>query len=97
MKTGEWKNLYARLSMWKLIGSIDDWWGRTDRYEKIWGSILVQNTSWNHAARALDTMREQKMILPKDILQSDERMLQECVRVAGFYLNCAENTPTSTK
>ncbi|SDW07275.1 DNA-3-methyladenine glycosylase III [Marininema mesophilum] len=85
MEIGKWTSLYRRLREWKPDWSTQDWWGRTDPFEKAWGSILVQNTTWNHAARALDNMRESRFIQPEDILQGDEHRLQETVRPAGFY------------
>ncbi len=62
-----------------------DWWPARTRLEIILGAILVQNTAWQNAARALKQLR-QRGLLNLARLQSASRVeLESCVRPAGFF------------
>ena len=61
------------------------WWPGQSRFEISIGAILVQNTSWTNAARALARLEAQGLLHPAELLECDERVLMEAVRPSGIY------------
>lgn len=61
------------------------WWPARTRIEIILGAILVQNTSWNNAALALQRLREAGLLKLPRLQQASPARLESCVRPAGFY------------
>lgn len=61
------------------------WWPARTRLEVILGAILVQNTSWNNAALALQRLREAGLLKLSRLQQASPARLESCVRPAGFY------------
>jgi len=56
-----------------------------ERYEVILGTILTQNTSWENAGKALNTLRKEKLIDPEKIMRTEEKKLAGTIKSAGYY------------
>ncbi|MFC4076585.1 endonuclease III domain-containing protein [Salinithrix halophila] len=80
----EWKALYEGLRKWKPGWTVEAWWGLLHPFEKGLGSILVQNTAWTNAVRAIDSLRLMGLTCPRVVLDAPVETLQEGVRPAGF-------------
>lgn len=63
------------------------WWPAESRTEIVVGAILIQNTNWINADRALNQLKEATQLDQAKLLSLTEDTLQDLVRPAGFYKN----------
>lgn len=63
------------------------WWPADSKTEIIVGAILIQNTNWRNADKAVRLFRQQTLFDPAKILALKEEDLQDLVRPAGFFKN----------
>lgn len=63
------------------------WWPADSKEEIIIGAILIQNTNWRNADRALGKLREATALDPDQILALSRESLQSLVKPAGFFKN----------
>ena len=61
------------------------WWTDTDPFEVIAGALLVQNTAWTGAAKAIENLRAAGALSIDGILALDELSCQELVRPSGSF------------
>ena len=61
------------------------WWPARTAFEVILGSILVQNTAWTNAAKALDRLRAARALSPRALRQVPLAQLERLIRPAGFF------------
>jgi endonuclease-3 related protein len=71
-------------SLLKSLGA-QGWWPARTRLEVILGAILVQNTSWTNAARAIRRLRESGLLNLAQLRAASQAKLESCVRPAGFF------------
>ncbi len=84
---------YGRQGWWPLIrtrGGEPEYLGgprnRRERFEVAVGAVLVQNTSWKNAAKALSALSEAEMIDPARLVDvSHEEVAALLVRSSGYY------------
>lgn len=55
------------------------------RFEICVGAILTQNTAWKNVEKALFTLRKEKILDAKKILDTDDERLKGCIRPAGYF------------
>lgn len=60
------------------------WWPGTG-FEIAIGAILTQNTSWKNVEKALENLRCNNLLTPKNILKCDDDLLAELIKPAGFF------------
>ena len=63
------------------------WWPADSKEEIVIGAILIQNTNWRNADRALNLLRQATGLQPDRILALTMNQLHDLVRPAGFYRN----------
>lgn len=63
------------------------WWPADSKTEIIIGAIMIQNTNWQNAARAVANFRQATQFEPAKICHLPLDQIQELVRPAGFYRN----------
>lgn len=63
------------------------WWPADSKEEIIIGAIMIQNTNWRNADRAVANFRQATHFAPAVICQLSNEKLQELVRPAGFFRN----------
>lgn len=63
------------------------WWPAESRIEIVVGAILIQNTNWINADRALNQLKEATQLDQANLLSLTEDALQDLIRPAGFYKN----------
>lgn len=63
------------------------WWPADSKAEIIVGAILIQNTNWRNADRAMTLFRQRTAFKPAKILALPTAELQRMIRPAGFYQN----------
>lgn len=75
---------YGPQGWWPLHGKGDS------KLEIAIGSILVQNTSWRNAERAIEKMIDAGLMEARDLYYAGEREIAELIRPAGFALSKAK-------
>lgn len=78
------RSLYDKLS--QQMGP-SGWWPADSKAEIICGAILIQNTNWRNADRAVANLRERTHFDPQKLHQLADEELQALVRPAGFFHN----------
>lgn len=61
------------------------WWPGESRFEIIVGAILTQNTSWQNVAKAINNLKERKLLDPKALLEADSDNIKELIKPSGFF------------
>jgi len=61
------------------------WWPGHSRMEVIAGAILVQNTSWSNAEKAIRQLRGKGLLNIESLEAVTERALAEEIRSSGYY------------
>lgn len=61
------------------------WWPGRTPFEVIVGAILVQNTSWTNAARAIGNLRGARLLTPASIDKIPLAKLTHLVRPSGYF------------
>lgn len=64
---------------------IQDWWPGQTPFEICLGAILVQNTNWNNAARAIAALRDRDLLRPDGLAAARATTLETLLRPAGCY------------
>jgi endonuclease-3 related protein len=83
---------YGRQGWWPLIrtkGGEPEYFGgprnQQERFEVAVGAVLVQNTSWKNAAKALSALSEAEMIDPARLADASHEEVAALVRSSGYY------------
>jgi endonuclease-3 related protein len=61
------------------------WWPGRTPFEIIVGAILVQNTSWTNVARAIENLRQAKLLNPRAIENVPAPRLARLIRSSGYF------------
>ena len=61
------------------------WWPGRTRFEVIAGAILIQNTNWRNAERALKALRREGLLSPKAMEKVEVRKLAALIRSSGYF------------
>ncbi len=60
------------------------WWPGDTAFEVMIGAILTQNTNWRNVSRALENIKEKRLLEPKR-LYKHRRMVPTLIKPSGFY------------
>jgi endonuclease-3 related protein len=61
------------------------WWPAEDAFEVMAGAVLVQNTAWHNAARAVAALRAGDYLTPDRLVALRVGQLQRLIRPSGTY------------
>jgi endonuclease-3 related protein len=61
------------------------WWPGRTPFEVIVGAILVQNTNWINAARAIANLRQAKLLTPSAMEKIPQPKLARLIRSSGYF------------
>jgi endonuclease III related protein len=61
------------------------WWPGRTPFEIIVGAILVQNTTWVNAARAIANLRQAKLLTPAALEKVPQATLARLIRSSGYF------------
>lgn len=78
----QWRRLMA--SLLDAYGA-QNWWPGQSRFEIAVGAILVQNTNWTNAARAIARLKHRGFLEPAALLACSEDELRSTIRPSGIY------------
>jgi len=62
-----------------------DWWPGDTPFEIAIGAILTQNTNWKNVEKAIDNLKNSKMLSPEAMHALAPKELAELIRPAGYY------------
>jgi endonuclease-3 related protein len=61
------------------------WWPGDSPFEVLIGAVLVQNTSWQNVARAIDNLKQEDLLDPHALYAVSTEELEELIRPAGYF------------
>lgn len=61
------------------------WWPAQTPFEVVLGAILVQNTSWVNAERAIANLREAGLLIPAVLEKTSRAKLARLLRPSGYF------------
>ena len=76
------------LKMYELLnGYFGDlhWWPADDPFEVMVGAILTQNTAWKNVEKAIQALRESRLLTPAALSSIPEDELARIIRPSGYY------------
>ncbi|CCO24305.1 endonuclease III domain-containing protein [Maridesulfovibrio hydrothermalis] len=62
-----------------------NWWPGDSPFEIAIGAILVQNTNWSNAQKAINNLRDHDGLTMQGLRKFSEEKLQELIRPSGFF------------
>jgi len=80
-----------QLTIYKLYTKLEDYYGKTNWwpaegiFEIIVGAVLTQNTNWLNVEKALNNLKNNRMLDYSQILDEREDLVKQMIRPAGFY------------
>lgn len=89
-----WTWIYQQLQQQYPTLTIENWWGIDDPFERMVGAVLVQNTTWTNAAKAIECLRRHDMLSPEAIASRTAAELVPIIHSAGFQQRKAETIIT---
>lgn len=61
------------------------WWPARTPFEVMVGAILVQNTNWKNVEKAIDNLRNKKLLSPRKLNAVSLQELAKYIRPAGYF------------
>lgn len=61
------------------------WWPANSPWEVIVGAILTQNTNWKNVEKAIESLRQHRLLSIVAIKRVSRRQLARCIRSAGYH------------
>ena len=80
-----------QLTIYKLYTNLEEYYGKTNWwpaegiFEIIVGAVLTQNTNWLNVEKALNNLKNNRMLDYSKILDEREDSVKQMIRPAGFY------------
>ena len=62
-----------------------DWWPGETSFEVMVGAILTQNTSWRNVEKAIQKLKEKKVLSPEGIHRLKKSQLASLIKSSGYY------------
>lgn len=79
------KNLLLLYSLLRKNFGFQNWWPAETNDEMVIGAILTQNTSWKNVEKAIEKLKEEKMLNLNAIARSSAGEIAKAIRSSGFY------------
>lgn len=86
----------SSLTLARMLGTLlghygeQNWWPAASPFEVMVGAVLVQNTRWSNAERAIGNLRAAGMLNLAAVGKVRSTVLQQLIRPSGFYRQKAE-------
>jgi len=61
------------------------WWPADSPFEVMVGAILTQNTNWRNTERAINNLKEHKLLAPDKLYRLTPKRLASLIVPAGYY------------
>ena len=74
-----------------------EWWPADTPFEVVVGAMLTQQTRWENVEVAIDKLKAHGLMTPETLAKADTELIEECVRVTGFFRQKAERLSLISK
>lgn len=61
------------------------WWPADTKFEVIVGAILTQSTNWSNVEKAINSLKEYKLLEPHGLYRLPHKKLAALIKSAGYY------------
>jgi endonuclease-3 related protein len=61
------------------------WWPAESPFEVMAGAILTQNTNWSNVEKAINNLKEKKLLQPLKLYRLPKARLARLIKPAGYY------------
>lgn len=61
------------------------WWPAKTRFEVMVGAILTQNTSWSNVERAINNLKQHRLLGPRKLYRLPQDRLALLIKSVGYY------------
>ena len=62
-----------------------DWWPADSRFEVMVGAVLVQNTAWSNAEKAIGALSDAGLLSPHGLRSADVADIAQLIYSSGYY------------
>lgn len=62
-----------------------DWWPADSRFEVMVGAVLVQNTAWSNAEKAIRALSEAGLLSPQALRSAEQDDIAQLIYSSGYY------------
>ncbi|MYD50843.1 MAG: endonuclease III domain-containing protein [Dehalococcoidia bacterium] len=62
-----------------------DWWPADSRFEVMVGAVLVQNTAWSNAEKAIRALSEAGLLSPQALRSTGQDQIAQLIYSSGYY------------
>jgi len=62
-----------------------DWWPADSRFEVMVGAVLVQNTAWSNAEKAIRALSEAGLLSPQALRSAGQDEIAQLIYSSGYY------------
>jgi endonuclease III related protein len=91
MKPGKPDGMSRKEALLKIYKLLNDyfgdlhWWPADEPFEVMVGAILTQNTAWTNVEKAIEALREKRLLTPVALFHIPEDELAQIIRPSGYY------------
>ena len=85
------------LKMYKLMRAhfgCRNWWPGETSFEVCIGAILTQNTAWSNVKKAVENLKNEKLLSSRKILNSSNKQLSFLIKPSGYFNQKARTLKT---
>ena len=62
-----------------------DWWPADSRFEVMVGAVLVQNTAWSNAEKAIQSLSDAGLLSPQALRSTGQDEIAQLIYSSGYY------------
>jgi len=71
-------------SLYDFFGPLN-WWPGDTPFEIMVGAILTQNTSWNNVEKAINKLKKEYLLEPRNLYRIDQEELAQLIKPSGYF------------
>jgi len=71
-------------SLYNFFGPLN-WWPGDTPFEIMVGAILTQNTSWSNVEKAINNLKKENLLEPRELFRINQEKLAQLIKPSGYY------------
>jgi len=71
-------------SLYNYFGPLN-WWPGDTPFEIMVGAILTQNTSWSNVEKAINNLKKENLLEPRELFRVNQEKLAQLIKPSGYY------------
>jgi len=71
-------------SLYNYFGPLN-WWPGDTPFEIMVGAILTQNTSWSNVEKAINNLKRENWLEPRELFRINQEELAQLIKPSGYY------------